>query len=603
MISDMRTKALVFAVGCPDPRELPPPTECIIVPLYSELVLDPKFSAWTFENTFEILGIEDHQQVLVESEEIWKSFLLNGDIPELADYSNFFFIAITPILFWKRLIRKAISRHMPLEIIIPIECKSPKVTLGSDLFNERDSFLKFMAYLILERECKSCNLNISYVPELNLKRKNLFLGIKEKVLKAYSVASSVGLSELFQKIVKCLTLGGSSRRAMEGSSDVLIISQAPKTERLRKELTLRKLDVSQVDYANFIKYFTSKNDFDCPLIHLDANTGNQSYDEILNLWISSAVEFHRNFIHNRIEKWVDLNTGIILTDGEYHYFIRKLMRSLEARKKQFFILPEGVVNFTSMDQIRAESILGNRGSFCCRVIVSNYQFRVYEKIFNSDEIRVIGGYFFSYESYFTKSRKYSPLIGSNKLLMGIKPIVFLDIYLFNVNGIERPIYHLPFDQQLKIIDLFLEALDLEKYDVVSNLRHSNFLELLQIRYRGKITFFVNVNWLFLARYSTLIVTRSSSICAEALFLKIPVLIWNPFPEFPDIFESFEYKKSSVLQRATNKHELASCIEVLNHNLIEDFDVYAEYIPDEAAINSVMDKILSASNPSKLSQPF
>jgi hypothetical protein len=468
MVGDIRSKTLVFVVGQPDPRELPSPAECIIVPLYSELVLDAKFSAWTFEKTFEILGIEDHQHVLVESEEIWKTFLLNGDIPELADYSNFFFIAITPILFWKRLIRKAISKHMPLELIIPMECKSPKVSLGADLFNERDSFLKFMAYLILERECKSYDLNLTYVSELNLKRKNLFLEIKEKVFKAYSVALSVGLSELIKKIAKRLTFGSSLRRPMEGSNDVLIISQAPKTERLQKELILRKLDVSQVDYAVFTKYFTSKDDFDCPAICLDANISNQSYEKILNLWISSAAEFHRKFIHSRIEEWVDLNTGIILTDGEYHYFIRKLMRLLEARKKQFFILPEGVVNFTSMDQIRAESILGDRGSFCCRVIVSSYQFRVYEKIFNSEESRIIGGYFFSYERYLSKSRKSSPLIAGNKLFTKIKPTVFLDVYLFNANGIERPIYHLPFDQQLKIIDLFLyKVLIRETFLVIS----------------------------------------------------------------------------------------------------------------------------------------
>jgi hypothetical protein len=91
------------------------------------------------------------------------------------------------------------------------------------------------------------------------------------------------------------------------------------------------------------------------------------------------------------------------------------------------------------------------------------------------------------------------------------------------------------------------------------------------------------------------VTRSSSICAEALFLKIPVLIWNPFPEFPDILEIFEYKTSSVLQRATNKHELASCVDILNQNSIKDFEVYAEYIPDATTINSVLEKIISLSN--------
>jgi predicted glycosyltransferase len=161
-----------------------------------------------------------------------------------------------------------------------------------------------------------------------------------------------------------------------------------------------------------------------------------------------------------------------------------------------------------------------------------------------------------------------------------------------MHGIERPIYHLPFDQQLRIVDSFLDAVDLEKYNVVANLRHQEFLEKIQNRYQDKITIFKDVGWLDLAQYSDLVVTRSSSICSEALFLKIPALIWNPFPEFPDIYESFECVRSPVLQRATNREELTLCMEFLNQNKIRDFDAYKNYISEEINIQHVLEKTLS-----------
>lgn len=588
----MPIKTLVFTVGCPEPKDLPPPSECLIVPLYSELVLDGRLSAWNFNDTQDCLGIQEHHEILVESEKVWQNIIGSNDGLNLEDYSQFFFCTITPILFWKNLIQKAIEKHKPLELIIPFRDEKSALVVGVDLFKERDRFLKFMAYSVLEYECRNYGLKIRFASELVKHKESILAHSVNNLSQFCSYILRNGLSNAYRKVINRLFKYDLSLKIKDAPVGVLFITQSKKSERLYTELVSKKIRVGQINYDEFCNFFMPIELSKRSTLTFGSSCIKGDIYGVLAEWIYFSAKFHKDHVQNKIDQWIDRGIGLILTDGEHDYLIRKLMRSLDSRKRNFFILPEGAGNIVSKDQIRAENILSDRGLFAWRVLCSRYQLDVYKKLFHSKEKRIIGGYFLSYKNFPSSPKKYSRLLKGHKIFTGKKPVIFLDMYLFNMHGIERPIFQLPFDQQLRIIDSFLDAVDLDRYAVVANLRHQNFLEALQNRYQDKITIFIDVGWLDLAQYSSLVVTRSSSICSEALFLKIPALIWNPFPEFPDIFESFECIRSPVLQRATNREELTLCMEFLNQKTIQDFDAYTNYISEEINMQHVLETALA-----------
>lgn len=591
---------LVFCVEKPDITMLPQEGNVTVIPLRWELELYPPLPGYNLVDTAKWRSLELSNRMQQDVDDAWDSVLSGSSDPLMKDYSYYYVNVVTPILFWRHIVKSALNEFKPDIVYLPHPSQERSVTIpldhgGSGLFY----FLKWIRYQVLASEVEATQAKVRYFSEdgsFEESSKQTILRNLSRVIdvESYYLASRL-ISRTLEKtqgiINRFLPLKTETR-----VPQLLILGQPSKCTFLRRLLEHNDIPYIYQDYAAFNKSICGS-----PTTTLQLTLRFEpgiDIEKLVVAWLDELIKINRNLLSEKISLFAEQAPHIILTDAQHDPLVRRFISESSLLDKRVVIYPEGLGHNTG------EIFIFNRKYLHLDLPIFRFTVSREELILTEAEMGpgIATGYLGDTFDYVKDSqtsvgialRSLSSLrFRERKSFAGV---VFFDLDLHIDTGVNRA-YFRPDSQALGRAITGIRALIDAGYKVIANLRYYHFYDLLIERISSKnFVLYMLAPWQLLIKGADVVVIYQSSLGLESLAHNKPVVVWDPFdyPAFPDAWSGVG---SDVVRVVSVAEDLAKAVNELILSPKKDFDKYERFFAksQEKAIDWIKEAVMDCNS--------
>ena len=564
---------LVFCVERPDLSKVPRDDTVVVVPLRWELALDPSLAGYDLVDPARWQSFELANDIQLDLDRAWESLKAAASDDLIGDYAYYFFNVMCPIMYWRHIVQSALIEYKPIVVFLPEVSKeiafSMPIDPGAGLF----TVIKSGRYLVLAQE--TTKYNVRYFPEVGsveLSGRRILINNLFGIIKREPLALLIKVVSGVFSLAKAISDKNDRVKLGDKNSNVLVIGQPNKCTVLRYLLESNHISYSYQDEGAFnsmIYRSASRKKPDDFQFTFDVDIV-----ELIASWFIELLKFNRNALREVLKQYAKDSPDILLTDSHHNHLVRGLSEEFNRLGKCSVIYPEGA-GFSTDQLYQFNKSYEFSADYLFRFFLSTEELRVSA---SRGRVGIVTGYF---ADVLDHTEKYPGFLILSRVKSNLRsltpkqfkrPTVFFDLDLYLDIGVGKA--HLrPDSLALRRAIVGIRALVDSGFKVVANLRYRYFYDFLMHRIsRDNVTLYMLTSWQTLANTSDVVVVYQSSIGLEALGIKKPVVVFDPF-EYPTYIDAWSSMESDVVQNASTVEELVSAVGRLIVSPKRDFDKY------------------------------
>jgi len=339
------------------------------------------------------------------------------------------------------------------------------------------------------------------------------------------------LALLWRVIRKCVSILPKFNYQWNGGPFISLCIQVPKNRQLLKQIRSNKIDYRLIDLAylrNRIESCGNKGSyFELDISATDVGKGPR---HVIDIWLIRLCEFHDLAFNIFKETEISALGNFFITDAEHCHLIARISSFFESKDGySIIIIPEGGTYQHFVSPIIRFELKEHRNLF--RGFASKLHESLYAQKINASKATFVCGYkttAFGARIVAGLLRFYLQLLHSTArkkiIFLDLVPLFSPDIGICRSNARDK-------SRVLSEVSALTEAVG-KQYIIYTNDRAwSDDYELLLQDRVIRLPF----HWSILAYAADVTLSRQSSIVFECVSQQIPILVWDPFLDFDNIF--------------------------------------------------------------------